>query len=81
MSMLTEADVEAVLLDQLGALGYACLNDAVSGPDGSSPERGACSDVILSGRLEEAINRLNPHIPADARQDALKRVIAVETPR
>ncbi len=80
MSMLTEADVEAVLLNQLGALGYACLNDAVSGPDGSSPERGAGSDVILSGRLEEAINRLNPHIPADARQDALKRVIAVETP-
>ena len=80
MSMLTEADVEVMLLDQLGALGYTRLADSVAGPDGSSPERGAGSDVILSGRLEEAIKRLNPHIPADARQDALKRVIAVETP-
>lgn len=80
MAFITEADVEVMLLDQLGALGYTRLSDNVAGPDGSSPEREAYSDVILRGRLEEAINRLNPHIPADARQDALKKVIAVETP-
>ncbi len=78
--MLTEAEVEAVLLDQLGALGYACLNDAVSGPDGSSPEREAYSDTILPGRLRAAIARLNPQIPEEAREDALRKVLAVERP-
>lgn len=41
MATLTEAELEAILLQQLGRLGYACVNDAISGPDGRSPERAA----------------------------------------
>jgi type I restriction enzyme R subunit len=73
---MTEAEVEAVLLDQLGALGYACINDAVSGPDGRAPEREAYSDTFLPGRLRAAIVRLNPQIP----EDALRKLLAVERP-
>ncbi|MGR3199183.1 MAG: type I restriction endonuclease, partial [Paracoccus sp. (in: a-proteobacteria)] len=78
--MLTEAEVESVLLDQLGALGYTCLNDAVSGPDGPVPEREAYSDTILASRLRAAIARLNPHTPEDAREDAMRRLIASDRP-
>lgn len=80
MSTLSEAEVEAVLLNQLGTLGYACLNDAVSGPDGAAPEREAYSDTILGRRLREAMARLNPQIPEDAREDALRRVKASDRP-
>ncbi|MCC5983612.1 MAG: type I restriction endonuclease subunit R [Rhodobacteraceae bacterium] len=80
MSTLSEAEVEAILLQQLQGLGYACLNDAVSGPDGSAPERDAYSDTILPRRLRAAVARLNPHIPEDAREDALRRVVASERP-
>lgn len=80
MTTLTEAEVEAVLLDHLERLGYACLNDAVSGPDGSAPERDAYSDTILPRRLREAVARLNPHIPEDAREDAIRRVVAADRP-
>ena len=80
MSTLSEAEVEAILLDQLASLGYACLNDAVSGPDGSSPEREAYSDTLLSRRLRAAIARLNPQIPEEAREDALRTLLAVERP-
>jgi type I restriction enzyme R subunit len=80
VATLTEAEVEAILLDQLQGLGYACLNDTVSGPDGRSPEREAYSDTILARRLRAAIARLNPHIPEDAREDALRRVLASERP-
>ena len=62
MATQTEAEVEAVLLDQMGALGYACLDDVISGPDGLAPEREAYSDTILAGRLRAAMERLNPHI-------------------
>ena len=48
MSTLSEAQVEAILLDHLAGLGYVCLNDAVSGPDGKAPEREAYSDTILA---------------------------------
>jgi len=80
MPTLSEAEVEAILLQQLQGLSYACLNDAVSGPDGSSPERDAYSDTILPRRLRAAVARLNPHIPEDAREDALRRVVGSERP-
>lgn len=54
MPTLTKAHVEAILLDHLRALGYACLNDLVSGPDGPSPERDAYADTVLLGRLRAA---------------------------
>jgi type I restriction enzyme, R subunit len=80
MAYLSEADVEAMLLAQLERLGYACLSDAVSGPDGSAPEREAYSEVFFLARLRTAIDRLNAHIPAEARDEALRKVIAVERP-
>ena len=80
MPTLTEAEVEAVLLDHLGTLGYTCINDAVSGPDGRAPEREAYSDTFLPGRLRDAIARLNPQIPEDAREDALRKLLGVERP-
>lgn len=81
MSILSEAEVEAVLLGQLQALGYTCLIDTVtSNPDGPSPEREAYSDVILLTRLRAAVARLNPHIPAGAQEEAIKRIVATERP-
>lgn len=38
MTTLSEAKVEAVFFDQLVALRYTCINDAVSGLDGSTLE-------------------------------------------
>ncbi len=80
MATLTEAEVEAILLSQLAGLGYQCLHDAVSGPDGGTPEREAYSDTILPARLRDAIARLNPQIPEDAREDALRKLLGVERP-
>jgi type I restriction enzyme R subunit len=80
MPTLSESEVEAVLIDQLTALGYTCINDAVSGPDGSGPERDAYSDTFLPERLLAAVARLNPQIPGDAREDALRKLLSVERP-
>jgi len=80
MNFLSEDDIEKALIAQFVDLGYANLPDAVIGPDGTAPERAAYGDVILHGRLEEAAARLNPHIPPEAREDAVKRVIGAESP-
>jgi len=80
MAFLSEAAVEQVVLDQLGALGYTVSSDADIGPDGKAPERGAYSDVVLAKRLVAAIEKLNPAIPVEARGDALRKVLATEKP-
>lgn len=80
MAFLSEAQVEQTLLDQLQALGYniACEEDI--GPDGKQPERESHNEVILKQRFEDAVARLNPSLPAEAQNDALRRVMQSELP-
>ncbi len=80
MSFIREADIEGMLLEQFEGLGYTPVTDAVAGPDGTHPEREAYSDVILQNRLEQAVERLNPHIPAEARHDAVTQILATQMP-
>ena len=80
MAFLSEAELEELLLQNFERLGYERRTDAEIGPDGTSPERGSYEDVILQRRLVEAIERLNPHIPSEARQDAFKSLVATVTP-
>lgn len=80
MAYLSEAAVEQVVLDQLANLGYAIAADADISPDGKAPEREAYADVVLIKRLVAAIEKLNPTIPAEARGDALRKVLATEKP-
>ncbi len=80
MAYLSEAAVEQVVLDHLASLGYAIPSDAEIGPDGKAPERKAYADVVLGKRLIAAIEKLNPAIPAEARGDALRKVLATEKP-
>ena len=78
-SFLSEDDVEQILLEQFQELGYEHIPDSVIGPDGTAPERASYGDVILVGRLESAVARLNPHIPTDAREEATKRIMGAES--
>ncbi|MGQ3673882.1 type I restriction endonuclease subunit R [Xanthobacter sp. TB0136] len=80
MAYLSEAAIEQVVLDQLTNLGYAVTTDAEIGPDGKAPEREAYADVMLVQRLTAAIEKLNPAIPAEARGDALRKILATEKP-
>lgn len=80
MSYLTEAEIEQILLDQFQSLGYTHLASIVTNPDGSQADRDSYADTILPQRLRNAIDRLNPTIPTEARDDAFKKLIATEKP-
>ncbi len=49
MAFLSEAQLEAALLEQFATLGYACTSDEVIGPDGKHPERDAYDEVRAQG--------------------------------
>ena len=80
MTRFTESEVEEVALEILSDLGYSTCHGPDITPDGTSPERNAYSDVILVERLRDAIDRFNPDIPAEAREEALKKVLRTESP-
>lgn len=73
----TESDLENAVLEWLEELGYSIAFGPDIAPDGESPERELYKDVVLVGRLRTAVARINPSIPLDAQEDAIKKVISV----
>ncbi|MBY3395120.1 type I restriction endonuclease subunit R [Rhizobium laguerreae] len=79
-SGFSEGLVEEVLISTLQDLGYSYESNADISPDGSNPARLAYGDVFLSNILAAAVERLNPDIPADAREQAIRQLSITETP-
>jgi type I restriction enzyme, R subunit len=73
-NLITEDEIEQIALDILSNdLGYETL----FGPDiveCDTPER-THSEVVLTNRLQQAIDRINPSIPTEAREEAFKKVV------
>jgi type I restriction enzyme R subunit len=78
--MIAESDVEAAALAWLAELGYGEQAGPALAPDSAAPERASHGDVVLTRRLADAVARLNPGIPAEARADALRRLTQAEYP-
>jgi type I restriction enzyme, R subunit len=80
MSAVTEDAVETLALETFAKLGYECLHGPDLGPDEPTTERASYSDVVLVGRLEEALRRLNPKLPQPAINEALRKVLIPDAP-
>ena len=72
-----ESIVEDAALTWFGELGYAIGHGPHLAPGEPAAERDSFGDVVLVGRLREAIRRLNPAIPEEAREEALRKVLRV----
>jgi len=64
---LNESIVEDAALAWFGELGYAVGRGPQLAPGEPAAERESFGEVVLTGRLREAIRRLNPAIPEEAR--------------
>jgi type I restriction enzyme R subunit len=63
---LNESTVEDAALTWFGELGYEVGHGPHLAPGEPAAERDSFGEVVLVGRLREAIRRLNPAIPEDA---------------
>ena len=77
---IQESIVEDAALEWFGELGYAIGHGPQLAPGEPAAERESFGEVVLVGRLREAIRRLNPAIPEEAREEALRKVLRVGTP-
>ena len=75
--ILTESVVEDAALDWFRKLGY----NVIGGPDmppGVGALRADYREVVLDSSLRGAVARLNPGLPAEAQEDALRRLTGPE---
>jgi type I restriction enzyme R subunit len=77
---LNESIVEHAALTWFRELGYSVGHGPHIAPGEPAAERDSFGDVVLVGRLRDAIRRLNPAIPEDAGDEALRKVLRVGTP-
>ena len=77
---MTEDQLEQEALGWLAEVGYSTLYGPDIAVDGDAPQRSDYRQVVLVERLRAAVERLNPTIPAAAREDAIKQVVDLGTP-
>ena len=80
MSGFSEDVVEQATLAWFKALDYEVLHGPEIAPGERDAERATYEDVLLLGRLEEAIIRLNPDAEAEAVEEAVRTVRLINSP-
>ena len=74
MTTITEAEVEQAALEWLAGLGWQAAHGADIAPDTPNAERDDYGQVVLERRLRDALAQLNPGLPADALDDAYRKL-------
>lgn len=71
---MNENDLEDLCFDWLSEMGFECIGGDQVSPGGPNAEREHFSDVVLSHRLRDTLERLNPDIPMDEIEQAHHRL-------
>lgn len=79
MTAFNENVVEYAALEHFAELGYHRIHGPKIAPGESSEERASYEDVVLWGRLRDAIRRINPGTDATLASEALKSVRRAES--
>ena len=77
---MTENEIEKLAIALLEHQGYTYINGVHLAPDTPDSERTTFEEVVLKQRLENAVRRINPTIPLDAQQDAVKQILRIASP-
>jgi len=82
MTGLSESHVEAAAIEWLVSLGYSVLHgpDIAAGEPAAERTDPSYRDVVLEGRLCQALARLNPELPVEALEDAYRKLTRTDAP-
>src|SRR2546428_10967033 len=76
----TESTVEEAALELFSGLGYTILHGPDIAPGELFAERTEYSEVLLVKRMKEALARINPKIPPEAIEEAIRKILSVGGP-
>ncbi len=77
---ITESQIESFAIESLQSLGWTYLPGIAIAPGAEESERESFEQIILTARLRKAVSVLNPHIPADAQEQAVQKVLRIYSP-
>ncbi len=77
---VTESVVEQAALEWLEALGWCVKHGPEIAPGEQAAERSDYAQVVIEQRVRDALARLNPALPAEALDDAFRKLTRPEGP-
>ena len=77
---ITESTIEEFTIELLERLGYQYIYAPDIAHDGERPERNSYEEVLLTEILQNAIRRINPKVPIDSQEEALKEIQRINSP-
>lgn len=77
---ITESEIENFAINLLERQGYRYIYAPDIASDSDTPERSSFEDVLLLERLRTVVGRINPGVPADAREDAIRQLQRLNSP-
>ena len=80
MSRITESAIENFAIGLLERQGYRYIYGPDIAPDSDMPQRASFETVLLIESLRTAVARINPNIPPETREDAIRQVLRIGTP-
>ena len=80
MQGISESDVEKAALEWLESFGYAIVHGPAISPGEPGAERDDYDQVVLLGRLQTALENINPNIPPDTIREAARKITRAESP-
>lgn len=80
MAHLTESEIESATLSWLSGLGYQTLFGPDIAPGMPAAKREHYGQVVLERRLRDTLARLNPQVPADALEEAFRKLTRPDSP-
>lgn len=72
--------VEQAALAMFQELGWQFADPLLIGPDGAQKARASYGEVVLRDKLDAAARQLNPGMPPEALEAAIKQVLTAQTP-
>jgi len=80
MNKTSETTLEQTALDWFESLGWQTAFGPDISPDGPACERQDYDQAVLNGRLQIALENINPNIPPDAVGEAVRKITRTESP-
>lgn len=77
---IVESDIENAALSWFSELGYSVVSGPDIAPGEPAAERTDYGQVVLDGRLRDAVTRLNPALPTDAVEEVVRKVSLPDSP-
>jgi len=80
MTKITESEIEHFAIELLEEQGYSYTYGPTIAPDSESPKRESFEDVVLLDCLRTNVGHINPNIPDNVREDAIKQLLRLNSP-